>query len=149
MKKHSKLFFIISVTAQFISYIGAALMFFKKNKPAAGFLAAIGLVGTIFGLAALDMHSEGNKKKLLNVKTRKTETAEVSSDPVIDTEAEEKALFDSIEFDADELDAAPLNYAEAKKQNDEMERISDAIEILKGTTPSFADEDIEAELNKE
>lgn len=147
MKKHSKLFFIISVIAQTASYIGAAFMFFKKNKPAAGLFAALGLLATIFGLAALDINSEGNKNRTTRVKSHVRKNPEDYSESIeiIDTEAEEKALFDSIEFNADDIDSFEFDSGNSEKN--EMDRIGDAIEILKRTTDS-ADADIEAELNK-
>lgn len=146
MKKHSKLFFIISFIAQFASYIGAAFMFFKKNKPVACLFAAIGLLATIFGLAALDINSEGNKHSSLRVKTPvKEKTEDFSGNfEIIDTEAEEKALFDSIEFDANDFDSVAFDTDNSEQS--EMEQLEAAVDILKRTTASGADADIESEL---
>lgn len=154
MKKHTKLFFIFSVIAQIFSYIGAAFMLFRKNKPAAGLLAAIGLLGTIFGLAALDYNSEGNKKSRRNVKLPDSskKPAPDISEFTIDTAAEEKELFDSIEFDASELDTSSLeDKIDIRGQDNEIQRIGDAIDILKGTAypEDERDADIEAELNRQ
>ena len=173
MKKHRRFWLLLSFAAQIVSYFGAVAMLFKKKKGTAGFLAALGFIGTLIAAAALDTVPDKTKSKteaaadiLRNAKRiheeQETEEQIMSSESIGDDD--DNAFYNSISEALDEINAsdnAPSADADAQpdanakadalSKSDDLAKIERAIDILKNAGKPSAEysDDIGDIIDKE
>lgn len=175
MKKRRKLFFIFSLAAQLISYCAAVFMLVKKRKSAAGTFAAAGLLGTLAGIAILNLKDEPDKsgrkicRSSAESKNKKhsgagnTNSVSSPSDKVCDCETPDSCTGTNMQnhnggninepiYGQTEscINANPGNLSDEQlSRANELENISKAIDILRHSSAaddSHDFDDIEAEL---
>lgn len=154
MKKHRRFLLVLSMAAQLVSYVGAVAMLFKKKKGTAGFLAALGFIGTLIAAATLDSVPDKSKTKLNkaadilrdDIETAKRIHEEQQTEEQIMAEngaqdPDDGALYNSVTQALDEINVCDdadadcdtievLPEKDAAKADD-LEKIQRAIDILK------------------
>ena len=161
MKKHRKFWFVFSVAAQLLSYIGAAVMMFKKKKGTAGFLAALGFIGTLIAAAAISSVPDKNKQRMEqacdNIKKdlekarfaqeqHETEAQLATDDDESNPHSSE--LYNQVSMAFDGINLSDTETADQPDMADDLEKIERAIDILKNAGNPDSELDDALQLDK-